>query len=178
MSILKPHRNTMQIGLEIVQNLIKFKQDSSIPNLILGLLDMIQEQMGKEEAVKIAEQQLSQMADFIDVHKLASLLYDQDKTLLLMTNQLPESLDEEQSIKNYYGQAQELINQLHANPDYDLALHTKFLGLMEKSFYLLAGCYRDRVEGLGFLYQRKISWAEHMPRQLCTGFETYMSRAK
>lgn len=133
MNILKPHRNTMQIGLEIVQNLIKFKQDSSIPNLILGLLDMIQEQMGKEEAVKIAEQQLSQMADFIDVHKLASLLYDQDKTLLLMTNQLPESLDEEQSIKNYYGQAQELINQLHANPDYDLALHTKFLGLMEKS---------------------------------------------
>ena len=133
MSILKPHRNTMQIGLEIVQNLIKFKQDSSIPNLILGLLDMIQEQMGKEEAVKIAEQQLSQMADFIDVHKLASLLYDQDKTLLLMTNQLPESLDEEQSIKNYYGQAQELINQLHANPDYDLTLHTKFLGLMEKS---------------------------------------------
>ena len=133
MSILKPHRNTMQIGLEIVQNLIKFKQDSSIPNLILGLLDMIQEQIGKEEAVKIAEQQLSQMADFIDVHKLASLLYDQDKTLLLMTNQLPESLDEEQSIKNYYGQAQELINQLHANPDYDLALHTKFLGLMEKS---------------------------------------------
>ncbi len=133
MSILKPHRNTMQIGLEIVQNLIKFKQDSSIPNLILGLLDMIQEQMGKEEAVKIAEQQLSQMADFIDIHKLASLLYDQDKTLLLMTNQLPESLDEEQSIKNYYGQAQELINQLHANPDYDLALHTKFLGLMEKS---------------------------------------------
>lgn len=133
MNILKPHRNTMQIGLEIVQNLIKFKQDNSIPNLILGLLDMIQEQMGKEEAVKIAEQQLSQMADFIDVHKLASLLYDQDKTLLLMTNQLPESLDEEQSIKNYYGQAQELINQLHANPDYDLALHTKFLGLMEKS---------------------------------------------
>lgn len=133
MNILKPHRNTMQIGLEIVQNLIKFKQDSSIPNLILGLLDMIQEQMGKEEAVKIAEQQLSQMADFIDIHKLASLLYDQDKTLLLMTNQLPESLDEEQSIKNYYGQAQELINQLHANPDYDLALHTKFLGLMEKS---------------------------------------------
>ena len=133
MSILKPHRNTMQIGLEIVQNLIKFKQDSSIPNLILGLLDMIQEQMGKEEAVKIAEQQLSQMADFIDIHKLASLLYDQDKTLLLMTNQLPEGLDEEQSIKNYYGQAQELINQLHANPDYDLALHTKFLGLMEKS---------------------------------------------
>lgn len=123
----------MQIGLEIVQNLIKFKQDNSIPNLILGLLDMIQEQMGKEEAVKIAEQQLSQMADFIDVHKLASLLYDQDKTLLLMTNQLPEGLDEEQSIKNYYGQAQELINQLHANPDYDLALHTKFLGLMEKS---------------------------------------------
>ena len=94
---------------------------------------MIQEQMGKEEAVKIAEQQLSQMADFIDIHKLASLLYDQDKTLLLMTNQLPEGLDEEQSIKNYYGQAQELINQLHANPDYDLALHTKFLGLMEKS---------------------------------------------
>ena len=89
MNILKPHRNTMQIGLEIVQNLIKFKQDSSIPNLILGLLDMIQEQMGKEEAVKIAEQQLSQMADFIDIHKLASLLYDQDKTLLLMTNQLP-----------------------------------------------------------------------------------------
>ena len=133
MSILKPHRNTMQIGLEIVQNLIKFKQDSSIPNLILGLLDMIQEHMGKEEAVKIAEQQLSQMADFIDIHKLASLLYDQDKTLLLMTNQLPEGLDEEQSIKNYYGQAQELINQLHANPDYDLALHTKFLGLMEKS---------------------------------------------
>ena len=133
MNILKPHRNTMQIGLEIVQNLIKFKQDSSIPNLILGLLDMIQEQIGKEEAVKIAEQQLSQMADFIDIHKLASLLYDQDKTLLLMTNQLPESLDEEQSIKNYYGQAQELINQLHANPDYDLALHTKFLGLMEKS---------------------------------------------
>ena len=133
MNILKPHRNTMQIGLEIVQNLIKFKQDSSIPNLILGLLDMIQEQMGKEEAVKIAEQQLSQMADFIDIHKLASLLYDQDKTLLLMTNQLPESLDEEQSIKNYYGQAQELINQLHANPDYDLALHTKFLGLIEKS---------------------------------------------
>lgn len=133
MNILKPHRNTMQIGLEIVQNLIKFKQDNSIPNLILGLLDMIQEQMGKEEAVKIAEQQLSQMADFIDVHKLASLLYDQDKTLLLMTNQLPEGLDEEQSIKNYYGQAQELINQLHANPDYDLALHTKFLGLMEKS---------------------------------------------
>ena len=133
MNILKPHRNTMQIGLEIVQNLIKFKQDNSIPNLILGLLDMIQEQMGKEEAVKIAEQQLSQMADFIDIHKLASLLYDQDKTLLLMTNQLPESLDEEQSIKNYYGQAQELINQLHANPDYDLALHTKFLGLMEKS---------------------------------------------
>lgn len=133
MNILKPHRNTVQIGLEIVQNLIKFKQDNSIPNLILGLLDMIQEQMGKEEAVKIAEQQLSQMADFIDVHKLASLLYDQDKTLLLMTNQLPESLDEEQSIKNYYGQAQELINQLHANPDYDLALHTKFLGLMEKS---------------------------------------------
>lgn len=133
MNILKPHRNTMQIGLEIVQNLIKFKQDNSIPNLILGLLDMIQEQMGKEEAVKIAEQQLSQMADFIDVHKLASLLYDQDKTLLLMTNQLPEGLDEEQSIKNYYGQAQELINQLHANPDYDLALHTKFLGLIEKS---------------------------------------------
>lgn len=133
MNILKPHRNTMQIGLEIVQNLIKFKQDNSIPNLILGLLDMIQEQMGKEEAVKIAEQQLSQMADFIDIHKLASLLYDQDKTLLLMTNQLPEGLDEEQSIKNYYGQAQELINQLHANPDYDLALHTKFLGLMEKS---------------------------------------------
>ena len=133
MNILKPHRNTMQIALELVQNLIKFKQDSSIPNLILGLLDMIQEQMGKEEAVKIAEQQLSQMADFIDIHKLASLLYDQDKTLLLMTNQLPESLDEEQSIKNYYGQAQELINQLHANPDYDLALHTKFLGLMEKS---------------------------------------------
>ena len=133
MNILKPHRNTVQIGLEIVQNLIKFKQDNSIPNLILSLLDMIQEQMGKEEAVKIAEQQLSQMADFIDIHKLASLLYDQDKTLLLMTNQLPESLDEEQSIKNYYGQAQELINQLHANPDYDLALHTKFLGLMEKS---------------------------------------------
>ena len=133
MNILKPHRNTVQIGLEIVQNLIKFKQDNSIPNLILGLLDMIQDQMGKEEAVKIAEQQLSQMADFIDIHKLASLLYDQDKTLLLITNQLPESLDEEQSIKNYYGQAQELINQLHANPDYDLALHTKFLGLMEKS---------------------------------------------
>lgn len=133
MQPLYPQRSTVQIGLEIVQGLIKYKRDKSIPNFVIDLLDLLMKNYGQAEAVRTAQEQLDQMVDFIDVKKLARLLFDQDKTILLLHGQLPESLDEEKSIENYMGQAQELIDQLHANPDYDLALHTKFLGQMEKT---------------------------------------------
>lgn len=133
MNILAPQRPTIAIGLEIVKQLVTFKQNASIPALILGLLEMVEQTMGKESAVETAREQINQMADFIDVDKLAKLLMDQDKCMLLMMNQLPKDIDEEQSLNNYRVQAQELIDQLHANPDYDLALHTKFLGQVEKS---------------------------------------------
>lgn len=133
MKILSPQRDVVEISLEIVKQLLVFKSKQDIPAMIIGLLELVREKYGEQEAIRAAEHQLENMADFIDIDKLAKLLYDQDKTYLFMHGQLPTDLDEAQSIKNYRGQAKALIDQLQENPHYDFGLHTQFLGLVNKS---------------------------------------------